>query len=302
MSAGTGSTSRSFSGSATETRVGINGVAGRMGRQLLAAVLERRDCSIGAGLEAPGNSAVGVDVLLLAGHIDPALNAAQGTNSSRVCVSDSLEAVSDQLDVVIDFSRPDASMALLETIASSERSNAVVIGTTGFSATQKSQIEKLSEKLPLVMASNYSVGVTLCLELLRTTAATLGDDYDVEVIEAHHRNKIDAPSGTALSMGEAVAGALGRDLEDCAVYGRQGNTGVRSQTEIGFETIRAGDIIGDHTVLFAGEGERIEITHRATDRMAFARGAVRAACWLVDQPPGLYDMADVIGLRALVNR
>ena len=280
---------------AKAVRVGINGAAGRMGRQLLAAVLERQDCRVSAGLEAPGNPAVGIDLSVLAG------THSQSDSSPPVSVSDNLKAVCGELDVVIDFSVPDASMALLKTVEADENRKAVVIGTTGFSTAQKETINRLAEKLPLVMASNYSVGVTLCLELLKTTAATLGDDYDVEVIEAHHRNKIDAPSGTALSMGEAVAGALGRELATCAVYGREGNTGVRTKTEIGFETIRAGDIIGDHTVLFAGEGERIEITHRATDRMAFARGAVRAASWLVGQPPGLYDMADVIGLRALAN-
>ncbi len=297
------SASKPAKSAATTVRVGINGVAGRMGRQLLAAVLEREDCRATAGMEAPGNPAVGANLFLLAGHVDQAVMQMDqpGDSTPFIAVSDDLHVVQDDTDVVIDFSRPDASMALLDTIAKGENPQAVVIGTTGFTAAQKETIAQLSEKLPLVMASNYSVGVTLCLELLKTTAATLGDSYDVEVIEAHHRNKIDAPSGTALSMGEAVAGALGRDLSDCAVYGRQGNTGKRSQTEIGFETIRAGDIIGDHTVLFAGEGERIEITHRATDRMAFARGAVRAANWLVGQPPGLYDMADVIGLRTGMN-
>ena len=276
---------------APAVRIGINGVAGRMGRQLVSAVSERENCQLGVGLEVNGSPAVGTDARLLGALPDSSSTA----GDSPILVTDDLQSVSGEVDVFVDFSRPDGTMALLDTLMASGH-GALVIGTTGFSASEKQSIEKAATRLPLVMASNYSVGVTLCLELLKTTAAALGDDYDVEVIEAHHRNKIDAPSGTALSMGEAVANALGRDLDTCAVYGREGNTGVRSRTEIGFETIRAGDIIGDHTVLFAGDGERIEITHRATDRMAFARGAIRAAEWLAGQPAGLYDMSDVIGL------
>lgn len=283
-------------------RVGIVGVAGRMGRQLIAAVAEHNECQLAAGLEAPGSPVLGTDANLLAAA---AADNSAGSSASQVAVAvtDNAADVIGTCDVIVDFSRPDASLSMLQAVqsgrAGGEACGAIVIGTTGFTDAEKQAINGYANDLPLVMASNYSVGVTLCLELLKTTAETLGDGYDVEVIEAHHRNKIDAPSGTALSMGEAVAGALGRSLADCAVYGRQGETGVRSRTEIGFETIRAGDIIGDHTVLFAGDGERIEITHRATDRMAFARGAVRAAHWLVGQSPGLYDMSDVIGLRSV---
>ena len=297
-------------GSPAVISVGIVGVAGRMGRQLVAAVAEHEHCRLSAGLEVPGSSVLGSNALLLAA------NAGASASELEVKVTDKASEVINSCDVIIDFSRPDASLAMLQAVKESARSSqesgtngadkastatcaAIVIGTTGFSDAEKKKINEYAREFPLVMASNYSVGVTLCLDLLKTTAASLGDSYDVEVIEAHHRNKIDAPSGTALSMGEAVAGALGRDLADCAVYGRQGNTGVRNGKEIGFETIRGGDIIGDHTVLFAGDGERIEITHRATDRMAFARGAVRAAHWLVGQSPGLYDMSDVIGLSKL---
>ena len=173
----------------------------------------------------------------------------------------------------------------------------VVIGTTGLSEADKLQVAQAAEVVPVVFAPNMSVGVNVALNLLRTAAKVLGDDYDVEIIETHHRHKKDAPSGTALRMGEVVAEALGRDLGQCAVYGREGFTGERSRTEIGFETVRAGDVVGDHTVLFAGIGERIEITHKASSRMTFAKGAVRAAEWLSDRPEGLYDMQDVLDLK-----
>jgi 4-hydroxy-tetrahydrodipicolinate reductase len=173
----------------------------------------------------------------------------------------------------------------------------MVIGTTGFSDARKAEIAAAARQIPIVFAPNMSVGVNLCLRLLDTAARVLGDEVDIEVIEAHHRHKVDAPSGTALRMGEVVAGALGRDLDQCAVYGRQGHTGERERGTIGFETIRAGDIVGDHTVMFAGSGEIVEITHRASSRMTFANGAVRAADWLTRQPTGLYDMQDVLGLR-----
>jgi 4-hydroxy-tetrahydrodipicolinate reductase len=175
----------------------------------------------------------------------------------------------------------------------------MVIGTTGLSDGQKDELRQAANKIALVFAPNMSVGVNLCFKLLEITARALGDDggYDIEVIEAHHRHKVDAPSGTALRMGEVVADALGRDLKSCAVYGRQGHTGVRPAKEIGFETIRAGDVVGDHTVLFATEGERIEITHKASSRMTFAKGAIRAAAWLADKDAGLYDMQDVLGLH-----
>jgi 4-hydroxy-tetrahydrodipicolinate reductase len=172
----------------------------------------------------------------------------------------------------------------------------MVIGTTGFSDEEKAQISNAAKDISIVFAPNMSVGVNLCLKLLDTAARVLGDDVDIEIIEAHHRHKVDAPSGTALRMGEVVADALGRDLKECAVYGREGITGARERNTIGFETIRAGDIVGEHTVMFAAEGERVEITHKASSRMTFASGAVRAAGWVFEQPNGLYDMPDVLGI------
>lgn len=173
----------------------------------------------------------------------------------------------------------------------------MVIGTTGFTAEQKLTLLEASKEIPIVFAANFSVGVNLCLKLLDTAARVLGDEVDIEIIEAHHRHKVDAPSGTALRMGEVVAQALGRDLEEVAVYGREGQTGARDRQTIGFATVRAGDVVGDHTVLFASEGERVEITHKASSRMTFAKGAVRAALWLKDKQPALYDMQDVLELR-----
>jgi len=197
--------------------------------------------------------------------------------------------------VLIDFTRPGPTLANLEICRSAGRR--MVIGTTGFSEAQKAKIAAAANDIGVVFAPNMSVGVNLCLKLLDMAARVLGDEVDVEVIEAHHRHKVDAPSGTALRMGEVVAAALGRDLGSCAVYGREGHTGERDRRTIGFETIRAGDIVGDHTVLFAGTGERVEITHKASSRMTFANGAVRAAGWLMAQPAGLFDMQDVLGLH-----
>ena len=213
-----------------------------------------------------------------------------------VKVSDAVEIALQRVDVLVDFTIPEVSLHALENAVAAR--TAMVIGTTGFTAKQRQQISLAAEQIPVVFAPNFSVGVTLCVHLLEQAARTLGNEYDIEVIEAHHRNKVDAPSGTALRMGEAVAKALGRNLADCAIYGRQGNTGIRTRDAIGFETVRAGDIIGDHTVLFAGTGERIEITHKASDRMTFARGAIRAAEWLSHQPAGLYDMSHVVGLHS----
>jgi 4-hydroxy-tetrahydrodipicolinate reductase len=205
-----------------------------------------------------------------------------------------LAAKTDDFDVLIDFTRPGPTLANLEICRRAGRR--MVIGTTGFSDEQKAQIAAAAQDVAIVFAPNMSVGVNLCLKLLDTAARVLGDDVDIEIVEAHHRHKVDAPSGTALRMGEVVADALGRDLKTCAVYGREGHTGERDSKTIGFETIRAGDIVGDHTVMFAGVGERIEITHKASSRMTFARGAVRAAGWLVEQESGLFDMQDVLGV------
>lgn len=198
-------------------------------------------------------------------------------------------------DVLIDFTRPEGTLAHLEICRKAGR--AMVIGTTGFTEAQKQTIREAAKEIPVVFAPNMSVGVNLCLKLLDLAARVLGDEVDIEVIEAHHRHKVDAPSGTALRMGEVVAEALGRDLAQCAVYGREGHTGERERKTIGFETIRAGDIVGEHTVMFAGIGERVEITHKASSRMTFAKGAVRAAAWLKGRSAGLYDMQDVLDLR-----
>ncbi|MEM7253232.1 MAG: 4-hydroxy-tetrahydrodipicolinate reductase [Pseudomonadota bacterium] len=266
------------------TRVAIAGAAGRMGRTLLEAVAadERFLCT--AGFEAPGHDAVGVDVGTLA-----------GTGSNGVALASDLGAAAGQFDVLIDFTIPHATIAHVN--ACREHGKKMVIGTTGLSAEERAVLEQAGQDIAIVFAPNMSVGVNLCFKLLDVAAQVLGDDVDIEVIEGHHRNKVDAPSGTAVRMGEVLASALGRDLAEVAVYGREGHTGVRDRKTIGFETIRAGDLVGEHTVMFAGTGERIEITHRASSRMNFATGALRAADWLSDKPSGLFDMQDVLGLR-----
>lgn len=267
------------------TRIGITGAAGRMGRTLVEAIaLAGDELQLTAALERPDSSLLGADAGELAG---------QGRNG--VAVVSSLADVVDAIDVLIDFTVPVATLANLEVCA--ERGVAMVIGTTGFTPEEQSAIAAAAARTPVCKASNFSTGVNLCFQLLDMAARVLGDDVDVEVYEAHHRHKIDAPSGTALSMGEVVARALGRDLDKVAVYGRQGQTGARERDTIGFATVRAGDIVGDHTVMFAADGERVEITHKASSRMSFARGAVRAAGWLAMQQPGLYDMQDVLGFR-----
>ena len=266
------------------TRVAIIGASGRMGRSLITACqADDSALMLGAATERQGSSVLGCD----AGELT-------GLAKADVNVVDDLASVSADFDVVIDFSSPTVTLANLAVCR--KFGKAMVIGTTGFSDEQKQQIEAAASEIPVVMAPNMSVGVNLCLKLLDMAARVLGDDVDIEVIEAHHRDKVDAPSGTALRMGEVVADALGRDLKDCAVYGREGITGKRDRKTIGFETIRAGDIVGDHTVLFAGAGERIEITHKASSRMTFAQGALRAAQWLEGKPSGLFDMQDVLGL------
>jgi 4-hydroxy-tetrahydrodipicolinate reductase len=267
------------------TRIGITGAAGRMGRNLIEACLNDSAVTLAAAIDRPGHSLVGGDAGELA-----------GLGRCGVTVVDSLEAaLGAGLDVLIDFSTPTAT---LNNVQMCRRAGVrMVIGTTGLDRTQKAVIERAAEGLGIVFASNYSVGVTLSLKLIELAAKVLGDEVDVEIIEAHHRHKVDAPSGTALSMGEVVAKALGRNLEECAIYGREGRTGERDRNTIGFATVRAGDIVGDHTVMFAGTGERLEITHKASSRQTFARGAVRAAKWIAGKPSGLFDMQDVLGLR-----
>jgi 4-hydroxy-tetrahydrodipicolinate reductase len=265
-------------------RIGIVGVAGRMGRTLVQACGMAEGAKLAAATERPGTAFIGQDAGELA-----------GTGALGVKIAADLAAVIHDCDVVIDFTRPEASLAHLDICRA--HGKAFVLGTTGFSAEQKAQIATAARDIPVVMAPNFSVGVNLCLKLLDMAARVMGDYTDIEIVEAHHRHKVDAPSGTALRMGEVVAAALGRDLGTCAIYGREGHTGERAPGIIGFETIRAGDIVGEHTVMFAGTGERIEITHKASSRMTFARGALRAAGWLMAHERGLYDMQDVLGLR-----
>lgn len=266
------------------TRIGITGVAGRMGRTLVEAIaLAGEDLTLTGAIERPESTLLGADSGELAG---------QGRNG--LAVAGSLSEVIDDIDVLIDFSVPAATIENVRSCV--ERGVGIVIGTTGFTPQQQSEIESAAAGIAICKASNFSTGVNLCFRLLETAAKVLGDDVDIEVYEAHHRHKVDAPSGTALSMGQVVADALGRDLGKVAVYGREGQTGARDRETIGFATVRAGDIVGDHTVTFAAEGERVEITHKASSRMSFARGAVRAAGWLSTQQPGLYDMQDVLGL------
>jgi 4-hydroxy-tetrahydrodipicolinate reductase len=267
------------------TRIGITGAAGRMGRTLVEAITAAGDgLELTAAIERPESSLLGADAGELAG---------QGRNG--VPVVGSLAEALPLIDVLIDFTLPSATIANVEECA--EAGVAMVIGTTGFTPDQQAQIDSAAARIPICKASNFSTGVNLCFKLLDMAARVLGDDVDIEVYEAHHRHKIDAPSGTALSMGQVVADALGRDLDKVAVYGREGQTGARERDTIGFATVRAGDIVGDHTVMFAAEGERVEITHKASSRMSFARGAVRAAGWLASQGTGLYDMQDVLELR-----
>lgn len=266
-------------------RVAIVGASGRMGLCLIKAAALSSHSDLAVAVSRVGSLAVGQDAGDLA-----------GISSVGVKVVEDLATVTDQFDVLIDFTRPDASMDYIEICR--QAGKRVVIGTTGYGDAQKTVIEQAARDIAIVMAPNMSVGVNLSLKLLQMTAQVMGDYTDIEVIEAHHRHKVDAPSGTALRMGEVVAEALGRDLRDCAIYGREGDTGERDRKTIGFSTIRAGDIVGEHTVMFADEGERVEITHKATSRMTFANGAVRAAVWLSDKEAGLFDMQDVLGLKA----
>ncbi|MGE8101913.1 4-hydroxy-tetrahydrodipicolinate reductase [Pseudomonas fluorescens] len=266
-------------------RIAVMGAAGRMGKNLIEAVQQRAPLAgLTAAIVRPGSTLIGVD----AGEL-----AALGRIG--VPLSGNLEAVVAEFDVLIDFTLPEV---MLKNLAFCRKvGRAMVIGTTGLDAAQKQLLAEAGKDIPIVFAANFSVGVNLSLKLLDMAARVLGDDADIEIIEAHHRHKIDAPSGTALRMGEVIASALDRDLQKVAVYGREGHTGVRERETIGFATVRGGDVVGDHTVLFACEGERLEITHKASSRMTFAKGAVRAALWLDGREPGLYDMQDVLDLR-----
>lgn len=265
-------------------KIAIGGVAGRMGRTLVEAICHSDyPLRLTAGTVLADDPALGADLGLLGGQLP------LGVQSVA-----SLASVLDDFDLLIDFSAPDATLANL--ILCADHGKAMVIGTTGIDAAQKHVIQQAGTRIPVVFAPNMSVGVNLCFKLLEQAARVLGDDVDIEIVEAHHRFKKDAPSGTALKMGEVIAETLGRDLEQVAVYGREGLGEPRDSKTIGFATIRAGDIVGDHTVIFASPGERIEISHKAGSRMNFARGAVRAAAWLDGKAPGVYSMTDVLGL------
>ncbi|WP_305464183.1 4-hydroxy-tetrahydrodipicolinate reductase [Photobacterium leiognathi] len=267
-------------------RIAIAGAAGRMGRQLLKATQLSEKAELGAATERAGSTLVGVDAGELA-----------GTGIADVIIVDDLSKALDDFDVLIDFTAPVATLANIEFCK--QHNKKIVIGTTGFTEQERELIDAAAAEIPVVMAPNYSVGVNLVFKLLEKAAKVMGDYCDIEIVEAHHRHKVDAPSGTAIGMGEAIAGAMGNKLSDVAVYAREGITGERTRDEIGFATIRAGDIVGEHTAMFADIGERVEITHKATDRMTFANGAVRAAVWLNDKEPGFYTMEDVLGLDSL---
>lgn len=260
------------------------GAAGRMGKTLIEAVQQASGATLSAAVDRPDSSLLGADAGELA-----------GVGRLGVVLAGELAQVLDDFDVLIDFTHPSVTLNNLAVCRAAGK--AMVIGTTGFTAEEKQLLAEAAREIPIVFAANFSVGVNLCLKLLDTAARVLGDEVDIEIIEAHHRHKVDAPSGTALRMGEVVANALGRDLHKVAVYGREGQTGARARETIGFATVRAGDVVGDHTVLFAADGERVEITHKASSRMTFAKGAVRSALWLEGRAPALYDMQDVLELR-----
>jgi len=260
----------------------IAGVSGRMGRTLLEAVAQDAGYMLHGALDRAGHAGIGQDASLFG-----------GTNG--VAVTDNLEYALMGADVLVDFTRPEATLGYLDACRKAKVN--LVIGTTGFDVNGKAAIEHAGREIGIVFAPNFSVGVNLLMKLAETASRVLNEGYDIEIIEAHHRHKVDAPSGTALGIGQAVAGALGRDLKTCAVYGREGVTGERKPETIGFATVRGGDIVGDHTLLFAGVGERVELTHKASSRATFAQGALRAARWLQGKGPGLYDMRDVLGLN-----
>ena len=264
-------------------QVAVAGATGRMGHMLIEAIRDSADCRLAGALDIASSPAIGNDAAAFLGH------------ASGVPVTADIAAGLEHAQVLIDFTRPEGTLAHLK--ACRERGVKAVIGTTGFSDAQKQEIAEAARDIAIVMAPNMSVGVNVTMKLLEMAAKALATGYDIEIIEAHHRHKVDAPSGTALKMGEVIAHALGRELMDCAVYAREGVTGERDPSTIGFSTIRGGDIVGDHTVLFAGSGERIEITHKSASRATYAQGSLRAVRFLAGQQKGLFDMFDVLGLR-----
>ena len=264
-------------------RVAVAGASGRMGHMLIEAILSADDCVLAGALDIAGNPFLGTDAAAFLGQ------------PSGVAVTADLAQGLQPAQVLIDFTRPEGTLAHLQVCR--QLGVNAVIGTTGFSDAQKAEIAEIAQHIAIMMAPNMSVGVNVTLKLLEMAAKAMSTGYDIEIVEAHHRHKIDAPSGTALKMGEVIADALGRDLKDCAVYERYGITGERDPSSIGFATIRGGDIVGDHTVLFAGTGERIEISHKSSSRTTYAQGSLRAVRFLADKKTGLFDMFDVLGLK-----
>ena len=260
--------------------IGVFGASGRVGRKVIEVCAQDGQFEI---VSAMSRAAKGIDAGVLA-----------GVGTLGVEIVENIDLVVGTADVCIDFTHPSATKVLLQSCVGANKP--LVIGTTGFNSEALDDIGEAAHHIPIVQAPNMSVGVNLCFSLIAQAAKALGDDVDIEIIEAHHRNKLDAPSGTAVKMGEVIAEVLGRDLSQCAVYGREGQVGARDRSVIGFETIRGGDIVGEHTVLFAGDGERVEISHRSSTRMNFARGALRAAKWLLGKRTGLFTMRDVLGL------
>lgn len=269
--------------SPSSLRIAVAGASGRMGQMLIQAVLQAPDCTLAAALDRAGSPSVGTD-------------AGQAVGSPcGVMITDNIAQALQGADVLIDFTRPEGTLAHLTVCR--KLGVKLVIGTTGFTDAQKADIAAAAKETAIVMAPNMNIGVNVTFKLLEMAAKALSTGYDIEIIEAHHRHKVDAPSGTALKMGEVIAQALGRDLKDCAVYERYGHTGERDPSAIGFSTIRGGDIVGDHTVLFAGTGERIEISHKSSSRAGYAQGSLQASRFLSGKSNGLFDMFDVLGLR-----
>ncbi|TSE25797.1 4-hydroxy-tetrahydrodipicolinate reductase [Tepidimonas aquatica] len=267
----------------TPYAIAIAGASGRMGRMLIEAVLGAEDCTLSAALDRPDSPALGQDAAAFLGR------------TSGVTIGADVETALRASRFLIDFTRPQGTLVHLQACV--RHGVAMVIGTTGFDDAQKAAIEAAAQHIPIVLAPNMSVGVNVTLKLLELAAQALRDGYDIEIVEAHHRHKVDAPSGTALKMGEVIAAAQGRRLQDCAVYERVGHTGERPAGAIGFATVRGGDVVGDHTVMFLGSGERIEITHKSSSRATYAQGSLRAVRFLATRRAGLYDMFDVLGLR-----
>lgn len=271
------------SSSSAPRRVAVAGASGRMGRMLIEAIAASGDLVLAGALDQPGSPGIGQDAMAFLGR------------TSGVAITSDLRAGLAGADVLIDFTRPEGTLA--HAAACAEAGVQLVIGTTGFSDAQKQQLQAQAQRVAMVLAPNMSVGVNVTLKLLQLAARSLDDSYDIEIIEAHHRHKVDAPSGTALKMGEVIAQAQGTQLADRAVYERYGHTGERKAGSIGFATVRGGDIVGDHTVLFAGTGERVEITHKSSSRAGYAQGSLRAVRFLAGQRTGMFDMFDVLNLR-----